>query len=218
MEITNAEIRAYAKRHTTQEPELLKELSEVSGRELEHIEMLSGPVVGRLLHMLIKISGTRRVLEIGTFAGYSALMMAGALPGDGEVITLEINERYGALARQFFEKSEHGYKINLVMGEALESLKTVEGPFGLVFLDADKVNYPAYYEAILPKLKPGGLIVIDNVLWSGGVLNPSDDQAKAIDRLNKRIAEDSRVEQAMITERDGLNIVRVLIKGGGGSR
>lgn len=210
MEITNAEIRAYAKRHTTQEPELLKELSEVSGRELEHIEMLSGPVVGRLLHMLIKISGTRRVLEIGTFAGYSALMMAGALPGDGEVITLEINERYGALARQFFEKSEHGYKINLVMGEALESLKTVEGPFGLVFLDADKVNYPAYYEAILPKLKPGGLIVIDNVLWSGGVLNPSDDQAKAIDRLNKRIAEDSRVEQAMITERDGLNIVRVL--------
>lgn len=210
MEITNAEIRAYAKRHTTKEPELLKELTEASGRELEHIEMLSGPVVGRLLHMLIKISGTRRVLEIGTFAGYSALMMAEALPGDGEVITLEINERYGALARQFFEKSEHGYKINLVMGEALESLKTIEGPFGLVFLDADKVNYPAYYEAILPKLKPGGLIVIDNVLWSGGVLNPSDDQAKAIDRLNKWIAEDSRVEQVMITERDGLSIVRVL--------
>lgn len=208
MEIINPDIQTYAERHTTPEADLLAELFDESAQKLEYLDMFSGPVVGRLLNMLIKASGASRVLEIGTFAGYSALMMAEALPEDGELITCEINEKYAKIARKYFGKSEHGDKIDLRMGEALDTIKKIEGDLDFVFLDADKVNYPAYYEAVLPKMRVGSLLVIDNVFWSGGVLNPSEKEAVVIDRLNKQIAGDDRVEQVMLTERDGLTIVR----------
>lgn len=210
MDFVKTEIEEYAEAHTSEESELIRELVKVSNENLEYIDMLSGKVVGRFLAMLVKLSGAKRILEVGTFSGYSALSMAEALPDDGELITCEYNERYEKLARSFFEKSEHGNKINLKMGLAMETLGTLTGSFDFVFLDADKVNYPDYYEKILPMVNSGGLILIDNVLWSGDVLEPNDEKAKAIDRLNKMIKEDNRVEQVMLTVRDGLTLARKL--------
>ena len=210
MDIISSEIEKYAERATCPESELVQELVEVSKENLEYVDMISGRVVGRLLAMLIKISGAKRVLEIGTFSGYSALSMAEALPEDGELITCEYNERYEKLARSFFSKSKHGHKITLKMGLALDTIEELDGSFDIVYLDADKVNYPGYYEKLLPMLKDNGLIVIDNVLWSGAVLKPDDEKAKAIDELNEMIRKDERVEQVMLTVRDGLTLARKL--------
>lgn len=208
MDIIDSDIEKYAEEHTVEESELLRELVKVSNENLEYIDMLSGRVVGQFLAMLVKLSGAKRILEIGTFSGYSALSMAEALPEDGELITCELNERYEKLARSFFEKSEHGHKITLRMGPALQTIEKLKGSFDFVFLDADKVNYPAYYQKVLPLMNSGGLIVIDNVLWSGDVLEPSDEKSNAIDKLNNIIKEDSSVEQVMLTVRDGLTLVR----------
>ena len=210
MDIISSEIEKYAERATGRESELVQELVEVSKENLEYVDMISGRVVGRLLAMLIKISGAKRVLEIGTFSGYSALSMAEALPEDGELITCEYNERYEKLARSFFSKSKHGHKITLKMGLALDTIEELDGSFDIVYLDADKVNYPGYYEKLVPMLKDNGLIVIDNVLWSGAVLKPDDEKAKAIDELNEMIRKDERVEQVMLTVRDGLTLARKL--------
>jgi caffeoyl-CoA O-methyltransferase len=136
--------------------------------------------------------------------------MAEALPGDGELFTCEYNERYEKIARSFFEKSEAGSKINLIMGQALETIPGIKGKFDFVFLDADKNNYPDYYNLILPRLKEGGIMVIDNVLWDGEVMDPKDEKAKAIDQLNDQIVADSSVEQVMLTVRDGITVVRRL--------
>lgn len=208
MELVHPEIERYAETCTSEESELIRKLVEASNRELEHIDMISGRVVGRFLAMMVQVSGAKRILEIGMFSGYSALSMAEALPEDGKLITCEYNERYEKLARSFFEKSEHGHKITLKMGPALETLDAIKGSFDFVFLDADKINYPNYYKKVLPMLKKGGLMVIDNVLWSGTILNPKDEKEKAIDRLNKMIKEDQQVEQVMLTVRDGLSLVR----------
>ncbi|PAU92930.1 hypothetical protein CK503_14690 [Aliifodinibius salipaludis] len=202
------EIEKYAINHTTDHSETIKELVEVSEKNLEHIDMLSGRLVGRLLEILIKISGARRVLEVGTFTGFSALTMAEALPEDGELFTCEYNERYENIARTFFEKSEAGSKITLLMGKALETIPTISGRFDFVFLDADKINYPNYYEMILPRLEQGGVMVIDNVFWSGEVLDTESDKAQAIDRLNKMIRDDDSVEQVMLPVRDGVTVLR----------
>jgi len=210
MDIISSEIEKYAERATGRESELVQELVEVSKENLEYVDMISGRVVGRLLAMLIKISGAKRVLEIGTFSGYSALSMAEALPEDGELITCEYNERYEKLARSFFSKSKHRHKITLKMGLALDTIEELDGSFDIVYLDADKVNYPRYYKKLLPMLKDNGLIVIDNVLWSGAVLKPDDEKAKAIDELNEMIRKDERVEQVMLTVRDGLTLARKL--------
>lgn len=203
-------VEAYAVEHTTEESPLLQELAAKTRDELEYSDMLSGRVVGRLLSILIKISGANKVLEVGTFTGFSALTMAEALPKDGEIFTCEYNERYEKIARTFFKKSEFGSKITLLMGQALETIPKIKGDFDFVYMDADKVNYPNYYEMILPRLNKGGLMAIDNVLWSGEVLSPETDNAKAIDKLNKMIKEDQSVEQVLLTVRDGLMIVRKL--------
>ncbi|WP_138430008.1 O-methyltransferase [Fodinibius saliphilus] len=202
----------YALAHTTEDSDIIKELIAVSEEDLEFTDMLSGRQVGRLLAILIKLSGAHRVLELGTFTGYSALTMAEALPRDGELFTCEYNKRYENIARTFFEKSEHGSKITLCMGKALETIPTIDGEFDFVFLDADKINYPSYYEMIQPRLTLGGIMVIDNVLWGGEVLEPSTDKAKAIDRLSKQIHRDKSVEQVMLTVRDGITVVRKKVK------
>lgn len=155
MELVNPEIEQYAEKHTTGESTLLKELVTVSENNLEHIDMISGRVVGRLLVLMVKISGARRVLEIGTFSGYSALSMAEALPDNGELITCEYNERYENLARSFFNKSKAGSKITLRMGPALETIDALKGTFDLVFLDADKSNYPTTIQRLYRGLTAG---------------------------------------------------------------
>lgn len=201
-------IEKYALEHTSEDSVIVRELIKTSERDLDHTGMISGKIVGRLLAMLIKISNARRVLEVGTFTGYSALTMAEALPEDGELVTCEYNERYEEIARYFFNKSIHSSKISLVIGPALETIPNLEGNFDFAFLDADKVNYPNYYKMILPRLNQGAIMVIDNIFWSGEVLNPKDEKAEAIDRLNKTIAEDESVEQVVLTVRDGLTLVR----------
>lgn len=201
-------IERYAENHTTDHSAVVKELISASDENLEHIDMLSGQLVGRLLSLLIKISGARRVLEVGTFTGYSALTMAEALPDDGELFTCEYNKRYEDIARSFFEKSESGSKITLLMGKALETIPTISGSFDFVFLDADKINYPRYYEIILPRLEQGGIIVVDNVFWGGEVLDSESEKGRAIDKLNTMIQDDTTVEQVMLPVRDGITILR----------
>jgi caffeoyl-CoA O-methyltransferase len=170
--------------------------------------MLSGRTEGQLLRLLIRMIGASRVLEVGTFTGYSALMMASALPANGELITLEMDPLAEKVARRYFAESEHGGKIRLLMGPALETLAGLAGPFDFAFVDADKQNYPRYYDRILPLLRPGGLLVVDNVLWSGRVLDPRDEETLAIHELNERARTDPRVEHVLLTVRDGVLIAR----------
>jgi caffeoyl-CoA O-methyltransferase len=157
---------------------------------------------------LIRSTGAKRVLEIGTFTGYSAISMAEVLPEDGELITLEMNERYQRISSPFFNRPEFKNKIRQIMGNALETIITLDEPFDLVFMDADKLNYPAYYELSKPRLKPNGLMVIDNVLWNGEVIRPESEKVRAIHRLNRMIRNDDEVEQVMIPLRDGVTILQ----------
>jgi caffeoyl-CoA O-methyltransferase len=211
MKIIDESIENYALNHTTEESPLLKEIREVTDRELEYSNMLTNRMVGRLLQTLIKLGGLHRVLEVGMFTGYSALTMAEALPENGEVVTLEMNERYEKIARDFVERSPDGRKISIVMGMAEDTLTDLDHNFDLAFIDADKRNYPLYYDLIKPRLSPGGIIVVDNAFWSGSVLNPNEDEkGKAVDELNKKIRDDSDVEHVLLTVRDGLHLVRKL--------
>ena len=172
--------------------------------------MLIGPFEGALLAMLVRLTGARRVLEIGTFTGYSALCMAEALPAKGKLTTCEIKPERADIARSFFARSPHGHKIKIHLGPALETLAglPVSASFDFVFLDADKENYVNYYEAVLPCLRPGGLIVADNVLWSGRVLAPKKKSDRAVVRFNNHVRRDPRVECVMLPVRDGVSLIR----------
>lgn len=208
--ITSSEIDKYAEEHTSTESAELLSLIKSSDDELQYIDMISGRIVGQLLKMLVKISGAKRVLEIGTFTGYSAISMAEALPDDGEVVTLEMNLRYQELAQKHFDSSKIGSKIMMIRGNAQSSIELLEGQFDLVYLDGDKMRYEFYFEKVLPIIKPGGLIVADNVLWDGTVLNPEDHKARAIADFNQHVLNDERVEQVLLPIRDGVNVIRKL--------
>jgi caffeoyl-CoA O-methyltransferase len=150
------------------------------------------------------------VLEIGTFTGYSALSMAEALPPGGHIVTCDISEEHVAIAREHIGASPHADRIEIRVGPAIDTVATLDGPFDLVFIDADKPSYLAYYEAVLPKLAPEGVIVADNVLWSGRLLDPGedDDNTRAIREFNDRVVADDRVEVVMLTVRDGVSLIR----------
>jgi caffeoyl-CoA O-methyltransferase len=171
--------------------------------------MSCGPVEGMLLQMLVAAVRAKRVLEIGMYTGFSALMMAEALPDDGELITCEIEHERIAFGRPYFERSPHGRKIDVREGPALETLKTLQGPFDFVFLDADKTGYLEYYEATLPLLAPGGLIAADDVLL-GGARDPRTDRSRAVVAFNEHVRNDDRVAQVVLTVRAGLTIIRKL--------
>jgi caffeoyl-CoA O-methyltransferase len=208
-DIVPTEVERYAEVHTTPLPPLLEELiAETKSRFGPLSMMLSGQVEGHFLQTLVAATKARRVLEIGTFTGFSALMMAAPLPDDGELITLELSPEHAAFARSFFERSPDGGKIKLIEGPALESLKTLDAPFDFVFIDANKNGYADYYEAALPVLADDGLIAVDNVLWSGEVLDPKTDDAKAIVAFNEKVAKDDRVVQVITTVRDGVMLIR----------
>jgi caffeoyl-CoA O-methyltransferase len=201
-------LERYAEEHSSPVPDLFDRLERETKDTMRSPQMLSGRTEGQLLRLLIRILGARRVLEIGTFTGYSALMMASALPEDGSVVTLERDERAAALARRYFAESPFGSRIEIRMGPALETLDQLSGPFDFAFLDADKQNYPAYYERVVSMLRPGGVLAVDNVLWSGAVLDPRDDETRAIHALNERARQDDRVEHVLLTVRDGVLLVR----------
>ena len=172
--------------------------------------MMVGLLEGRFLETLVWLSGARRILEIGSFTGYSALSMAAALPPGGTITTCEVDPERAAIARRHFDASPWADRIDLIEGPALDSLTLLMGPFDLVFIDADKVNYHRYYEAVLPLLADRGLIVADNVLWSGRVLDDSDesDDTRAIRAFNDMVVNDPRVTCVMATVRDGVLLIR----------
>lgn len=208
MDIVDKDLEKYAFDHTSPEPELLRRLSDETYAKMQMPQMLTGRLEGRLLNLLARLSGARRVLEIGTFTGYSALSIAEGLPEDGTVVTCEIEPVHAVMAQRYFDASPHGRKIEIRMGPALATLSGLKGPFDMAFIDADKENYPEYYEKTLELIRPGGLILVDNTLWSGMVLKPHDRESIAIDTLNQRIAKDPRVENVLLTIRDGLQVVR----------
>jgi caffeoyl-CoA O-methyltransferase len=172
--------------------------------------MMVGTLEGRLLTALVAMLRPRSVLEIGTFTGYSALSMAEALPADGRIVTCDISEEHLAIARRHIAASPYAGVIEIRSGPALETIATLPGPFDLVFIDADKTSYSAYFEATLAKLAPDGVILVDNVLWSGRVLDPAitDPDTAAIKAFNDQVLADDRVEVVMLTVRDGVSLIR----------
>lgn len=201
------EIESYAREKTASHGDLLEKLTTETKETMEWPEMLTGPLEGRFLKLMVMISGAKRVLEVGMFTGYSALSMAEGLPEDGELITLEINDKAIEVASRYFENSPYGKKITIKKGAGLDSIKELTGTFDLVFIDADKTNYSNYYEAILPKLKSGGIILVDNVLYSGEVLDPQSENAKAIHAFNEKVSNDNRVDKVLLTIRDGVYLI-----------
>jgi len=209
MNLVDPAIEQYAAEHSSALPPLLGELAAVTREKTTAPQMMIGPIEGNLLRMLVAISGAKRVLEVGTFTGFSSLCMAAALPEDGELITCEVSEEHAAIARHFFERSPDGRKIKLRMGPAIETMRhQPAGSFDLVFVDADKTAYPDYYEEALRLLRHGGLLVGDNTLWSGRVLKPEDDGTRGIVAFNERAKRDERVEHVLLTVRDGVHLVR----------
>ena len=207
--IVPEEIEQYSEEHTTPPDDLLHRLADETRATLQSPQMLTGTIEGRLLEFLVFATRARRVLELGTYSGYSAISMARALPPDGHIDTCEVDEQHAAVARRYIEESGHGDRITIHIGPALETIARLEGEFDFVFIDADKVNYSAYYEALLPRLTSGGLMAIDNTLWSGKVLEPDDDPGtRAIAELNDRIARDPAVVAVQLTVRDGVTLVR----------
>ena len=203
------QLEDYAVRHSTPLPTLLEELIATTREKMGNRSlMLSGHLEGTLLQMLAASVGARRILEIGMFTGFSALMMAAALPDDGELITCDIDPEAIGLARSFFVRSPHGSKIDVREGPALDTLKTLEGPFDLVFIDADKENYIAYYEATLPLLAANGVIAVDNVLWMGRVLDPTNESDHAIVAFNEHVSRDKRAWKVILPLRDGVMLIR----------
>lgn len=203
-------IEDYCLRHSSPRGKLLNQLERYTRRRVEHAQMLIGPHEGALLALLVRLAGARRILEIGTFTGYSALCMAQALPKTGRLVTCEIDPRHADIAQSFFDRSRHGRKITIRRGPALQTLADLPRAtnFDFVFLDADKENYVNYYEAVLPRLRSGGLIVADNVLWSGRVLTPKKETDRAVARFNKHVRRDPRVECVMLPLRDGVSLIR----------
>ncbi|HEY9772756.1 MAG TPA: class I SAM-dependent methyltransferase [Planktothrix sp.] len=201
-------IEEYAQSKTDQHSQLLDELTRETHAQTELPQMLTGPLEGTFLKLMVAATGAKRILEIGMFTGYSALMMAEGLPAGGHITTLDIDPKHIAIAKKYFARSEHGKNITVIEGPALESLKKLDGPFDLVFIDADKPNYINYYEHVLKKMPSGGVILADNVLWNGEVLNPKTEDGKALAEFNDHVHQDKRVEKVLLTLRDGVLFIR----------
>jgi caffeoyl-CoA O-methyltransferase len=205
------EVEEYARAHSTPPDDLLERLYAETHEKLNAPQMLTGPLEGRFLQTLVWATKARRVLEIGTYSGYSALSMAEALPDDGVVITCDVWEEANEMAKRYAAESPHGHKIDFRLGPALETIETLEGPFDLVFIDADKENYVNYFHATLPLLAERGLIAFDNTLWSGRVVPGYDDgspQTKAFRELNDALVADPRGVVVMLPIRDGVTLFR----------
>lgn len=202
-------IEAYAEAHASPLDPLLDELAAVTRERTTAPQMMVGTIEGNFLRLLVRLMGARKVVEIGTFTGYSGLCIASALPEDGKLVTCELSDEHADIAASFFAKSPLGEKIELRRGPAIDTLRSLPaGAFDLVFIDADKESYLDYYEEALRLLRPGGLVVADNTLWSGRVLDPREASDKAIVAFNERVKADPRVEQVLLTVRDGMMLAR----------
>ena len=203
----------YVVAHSEKEPELLQKLTRETYQKILQPRMLSGHYQGRILSMLSKLVNPKNILEIGTYTGYSALCLCEGLQKDGTLHTIDINEELEDFQRKYFDLSPYGEVITQHIGDATKIIPAMDTKFDLVFIDADKPNYPKYFDIIIDKMNPGGVILSDNVLWSGKVikeLNPNDLSTKALLEYNKILVDDSRVETVLLPIRDGLTISRVL--------
>jgi caffeoyl-CoA O-methyltransferase len=208
--IVPEEIEGYAEAHTTPPPELLAELADETKATLDSPQMLTGRIEGRLLEQLVHALQAKRVLELGTYSGYSSLSMAAGLPEGGRIDTCEVEQQHADVAQRYIDRSPYADRITIHLGPALETIERLGGEWDFVFIDADKENYANYYEALLPRLAPTGLMAIDNTLWSGRVLDDDDDSeaTRAIRELNDRIAADQRAIAVQLTVRDGVTLIR----------
>ena len=205
-------VEEYAAAHTTPPPDHLRGLAEETRTTLSSPGMLTGEVEGRFLELLVFALRPRLVLEIGTYSGYSALSMAAALPEGARIITCELKDQHADVAERHIAAAGLADRIEVRRGPSLDTIASLDGPFDLVFIDADKGGYLEYYEAVLPKLSEGGLIVVDNVLWSGRVADPPSDgeerSTAALRAFNDHVIADERVVSVMLTVRDGITLVR----------
>jgi len=202
-------VEQYAEEHSSPPPELFARLAAETHEKSESPQMMVGRIEGNFLALLVRTLRARRVLELGTFTGYSSIAMARALPADGRLITCDVNEETTEIARRYAQEAGVVDRIDYRLGPALETVGGLDGEFDLVFIDADKVNYVNYYEATLPLLAASGLMVVDNTLWSGRVADPQEDDesVRAIRELNDHVRDDPRVDNVLLTVRDGMNLV-----------
>ena len=209
MSFIEPSVEAYAEEHSTPDGELFARLAAETREKTTLPQMMVGLLEGQFLGVLVRSTGAKRILEIGTFTGYSSISMALALPSDGRVITCDVNEETTAIARRYAAEAGVVDRIDYRLGPGLETIEQLDGEFDLIFIDADKPNYVNYYEATLPKLARGGLMILDNTLWSGRVADPQDDDesTQAIRAVNERISDDPRVANVLLTVRDGMNVV-----------
>jgi caffeoyl-CoA O-methyltransferase len=210
MSLDLGEIGRYAEDHTTPPVPLLGQLAEETRETLPAPGMLTGTVEGRFLELLVYASGARRILELGTYSGYSSLSMAAGLAEGGRIDTCEVDERHAEVAQRYIDQSPYADRITIHVGPALETITRLEGAFDFVFIDADKSNYVNYYEAVVPRLSERGFIAADNTLWSGRVLDEGDDSegTRGIRAFNEHVREDDRVVSVMLTVRDGVTLIR----------
>jgi caffeoyl-CoA O-methyltransferase len=210
MDIADPKLEDYAERHTTPPEELLQRLAEETRNTLRVPQMLTGTIEGRLLELIVYGLGARRVLELGTYSGYGTLSMAAGLPPDGTIDTCELEPEHAAVARRYITEAGYADRVTVHEGPALDTINRLEGEFDFVFIDADKENYVNYYEAVMPRLTPRGLIAADNTLWSGRVVDDAEDspETRAIRAFNDHVAADERVVSVMLTVRDGVTLIR----------
>jgi caffeoyl-CoA O-methyltransferase len=208
--IVPEEIERYAEEHTTPPADLLAELAEETRATLRAPQMLTGPIEGRFLELLVYGTNARRVLEVGTYSGFSSLSMAAGLAPGGHIDTCEISEEHAEVARRYIARSPYADRITVHLGPAAETIERLEGEWDFVFIDADKVTYRRYYEAVLPRLADRGLIAVDNTLWSGRVVDEDElsEDTRAIKEFNDHVRSDSRVVCVMLTVRDGVTLIR----------
>jgi len=211
MDLFDNSLTGYLEEHSDVENELLKQINRETHLKVPSPHMLSGHYQGRLLSLLSKIIAPKRILEIGTFTGYATLCLAEGLTSDGIIHTIDINEELEDQVRGYFNKSDYSNQINYHIGNAIEIIPTLNDTFDLVFIDADKKNNLNYYQLVIDKMPSGGVILIDNVLWKGKVLEENNDkQTEIILELNKQIASDTRVEKVILPVRDGVFLIRKL--------
>ena len=205
-------IEEYLKQHTTTMDAVLHELYRETHLHAMNPRMASGPVQGRFLQFLCQLMHPKKVLEIGTFTGFATICMARGMASDGLLTTIEANEEYEGIIRKYLAKAAVADRVRLIIGDAKEVIPTLEGGFDLVFIDADKISYPSYYDLVIEKLNPGGVVLADNVLWEGKVLNvgTKERDTKAIQAFNDKVQNDPRVENVLLPLRDGLMMVRKL--------
>jgi caffeoyl-CoA O-methyltransferase len=205
-------IEDYASKSTHEVEQVFRDLREETYAKMSNPGMQVGKVEGTFLRFLVAMTGAKRILEVGTFTGYSAMMMASALPPEGILTTLDRDPEAVRMARKYFARVPYGDRIKVIIGDARETVYDIQGPIDMAFIDADKESYDLYYEATLRILRPGGIIALDNMLWYGKVLDPrtDDKDANAIVAMNAKINSDSRVENVLLTVRDGVMLVRKL--------